>query len=413
MTLRTSTSLLGPGEIRCLTGLRGCAALLVMVYHFTLALPAGTMPLQRVFANGYLWVDLFFVLSGFVLAYGQQGLFTGAYSMPAHVWFLLSRLARVYPLYGVVILESAVLLAVRAGHVGASTLGLNLAMLQGWGLAPSLEGAAWSVSTEWAAYLLFPLLLGATVLGARWLAVVAGLAAAAVLAHLAQAAGPFTLPDQGRHGPLDLYSSATIAPLWRCLAEFSLGLLSYRVANHLAGLLRRGVWRPGTAGALAVAVAGLIVALLSLHGWDLTVVALFCALLVVLSQQRGRLAAMLAAPAPYQLGRWSYSIYLIHDKFTHPAQQLRGVLAARVPFASGLTVLLAGAAVVGCSALTFVLVEQPLRRAMMQVLQRVPAPRRPHASLAPARLPPVPLTAAASAPAARPPVSFPGLEAEA
>ncbi len=387
MTLCAPSSLLGPGEIRCLTGLRGCAALLVMVYHFTLALPAGTMPLHRVFANGYLWVDLFFVLSGFVLAYGQQAMFAGAYSVPTHAWFLLSRLARVYPLYCVVILESAVLLVARAGHLGAGVLGLNLAMVQGWGLAPSLEGAAWSVSTEWAAYLLFPLLLGATVLRARWLAVVAGLAAAGALVCLALAAGPFTLPDQGRHGPLDLYSSATTAPLWRCLAEFTLGLLSWRVANHLAGLVRRGVCPPGAAGVASAAVAGLIVVLLSVQRWDLAVVALFCALLITLSQQTGALAAVLSAPAPYQLGRWSYSIYLIHDKFTHPAQQLRAVLAAQVPFASGLTVLLVGAAVVACSALTFALVEQPLRRAAMRLLPGVPAIRCRPASLAPAALP--------------------------
>ena len=195
------------------------------------------------------------------------------------------------------------------------------------------------------------------------------------------------MPDQGRHGPLDLYSSATTAPLWRCLAEFTLGLLSWRVANHLAGLVRRGACPSGAAGAMAVAIAGLTVLLLSVQGWDLAVVALFCALLVTLSQQQGALAAVLAAPAPYQLGRWSYSIYLIHDKFTHPAQQLCGVLAAHVPFATGLTVLLVGSAVVACSALTFALVEQPLRRAVMRLLQRVPASRRPSA-LAPAALPP-------------------------
>ena len=387
---RAPQSMLASGEIRCLTGLRGCAAVLVMVYHFALALPAGTLPLQRVFANGYLWVDLFFVLSGFVLAYGQQGMFAGAYDVRKHASFLLSRVARVYPLYAVVILESAVFLAARTGHLSAGVLGLNLAMVQGWGLAPSLEGAAWSVSAEWAAYLLFPLLLGATVAGPRRFAVAAGLAAAAALAYLAQAAWPFTLPDQGRHGPLDLYSSATTAPVWRCLTEFTLGLLSYRAANHLAGLARQGaLWHRRT-GVLALAIAGLIGVLLCGHGWDLAVVALFCALLVTLSQQTGVLAAALASPAPYQLGRWSYSIYLIHDKFTRPAQQLRDVLAARVPFASGLTVLLAGAAVVGCSALTFTMVEQKLRRTLMQLLQRVPAPRP--ASAAAASLPPVSLS---------------------
>src|SRR3979490_2903480 len=77
------------GEIRSLTGLRGIAALWVVALHleFTRA------PFIN---NGYLGVDLFFVLSGYVMAlnYGWPRMRLGDYCR-----FLRKRLARTYPLY--------------------------------------------------------------------------------------------------------------------------------------------------------------------------------------------------------------------------------------------------------------------------------------------------------------------------
>ena len=75
MRSAASPRALGSGEIRSLTGLRGCAAVMVMLYHFSLSVPVDTLPLESLLHNGYLCVDLFFVLSGFVMAYSQTGLF--------------------------------------------------------------------------------------------------------------------------------------------------------------------------------------------------------------------------------------------------------------------------------------------------------------------------------------------------
>jgi peptidoglycan/LPS O-acetylase OafA/YrhL len=337
-----------------------------MCYHFTVGMPAGTIPLHQFFANGYLWVDLFFILSGFVMAYAQAPLCAHMFRMRTHVAFLAARIARIYPLYLLVIIESACLLALRSGHLDPFVLGCNFAMVQGWGLASSLEGAAWSVSTEWAAYLLFPVLLGLTVLASRRVACGAALVASVALAWLALSPGPFTNTLQVRNGPLDLYSAATAAPLLRCLSEFTFGLLAFRVARGLAasrsGILYR--W----AGGITIGVALLLLALLDLPGCDLAVVALFCALLVFLSQQTGHLATALGAAIPYRLGQWSYSIYLIHDKFSHPASILNRQLAGHVPFAGGLTVIMTCALVIACSAATFRWIEQPLRRRFMNAL---------------------------------------------
>ena len=358
----------GRGEIRCFTGLRGCAAVMVMLYHLTLETPLHCGRVQRFVANGYLWVDLFFVMSGFVLAYSQAKLFAGPYRLHSHVAFLISRVARIYPLYALVILESACLVVWRTGTVDPGTLGLNLLMLQGWGTAPSLEGAAWSVSAEWGAYLTFPFLLWLALQSTRPVSCLVALLAFLAIAYLALAPITLTLPGQSRNGPLDIYSSATPAPLLRCIAEFVFGVVACRFAGWSAAWLRQ------SSGAFAVGSLLLLVAALSRPGFDIAVVLLFCVLLVTLSYQQGRLALLLSMSVPVLLGRWSFSIYLIHDKFSHPAALLHLLLVPHVSFASTLAVLMTSATVLACSAATFSCVELPLRRLVTRAVP-VLAPR--------------------------------------
>ncbi|MBC7799876.1 MAG: acyltransferase, partial [Gemmatimonadaceae bacterium] len=139
-----------------LTGLRGAAAVLVMVHHFTLRDPASPAPLQTLFTHGYLAVDLFFVLSGFVMARAYGDWFRGGWrsGAGAYLTFMSRRVARLWPLHTAVVL---VLLL-----IGTPTWPLmvatNLLMLQAWGFSQALNTPSWSVSTEMAAYALFPLL---------------------------------------------------------------------------------------------------------------------------------------------------------------------------------------------------------------------------------------------------------------
>ena len=86
-------------EIKCLTGLRGVAAVIVMLYHF-----CGTDSYLRPYvphliSRGFLGVDVFFVLSGFVMALSYAALFKDGIAGTDYKVFMVKRLARVYPLY--------------------------------------------------------------------------------------------------------------------------------------------------------------------------------------------------------------------------------------------------------------------------------------------------------------------------
>ena len=317
--------------------------------------------------RGYLWVDLFFVLSGFVMAYNYRAMFAGGYRLRAHMAFLGRRIARIYPLYAIVTLESAATLLWRAQGPDTSqaefVLAANLIMVQAWGIAPSLGGATWSISTEWAAYLLFPLLAAATLFLSRGVAQAAAWLALAAIAVLAvMPTGELAFNFQGRGGPLDIYSAATPAPLLRCLAEFTLGLLTWRTAEPL--LQYRIVW---TGSAALVIVAALLV-LVAMPGWDVVVVMLFPVLLFCLAPQQGLLAQLLGTPMLYRLGDWSYAIYLIHGKFTVVNFALRKVLAGYLPFAGAIAMALSSAAVIGCASIVHAYFELPTRRFLRKKL---------------------------------------------
>ena len=74
------------GEIRALTGIRGIAACFVVIYHFYFGvLNKGSAGV--ILSHGYMAVDLFFVLSGFVMALTYQDKFLGRYSFGSHISF--------------------------------------------------------------------------------------------------------------------------------------------------------------------------------------------------------------------------------------------------------------------------------------------------------------------------------------
>ena len=291
-------------DMPALTGIRGVAAWLVVLYHARLALaPHLPAELGGMLRHGYLAVDLFFMLSGFVLwlNYGDRLRRDGLGAMPH---FLGRRIARIWPLHAVMLAVAigfALLLLALGKPVTEpwSALPLHLLLVHNWGLTEQLSwnDPSWSISGEFAAYLLFPLLVAAIdwrrFAPAVLLVVLAGLAAAL---HHAMALGGATLLDHfiPRLG------------IFRALIEFAMGTVVCALWMH---------WRAGRRAATGAGLAALI-AYLAAIGWRLpeTAVApivLAGALLGIALTADARRNPLAWRPVHY-LGLISYSTYLVH-----------------------------------------------------------------------------------------------------
>lgn len=143
-----------------LTGIRGIAALWVFLFHFP---PTHQLP---VFANGYLGVDFFFILSGFILTHAHCR--TLSLNRSSILSFFRNRVTRIFPLHLVAL--SAVIATVwlvpdftqsfAPDFFNWHDLPYHIFLVQGWTqFSAGWNGPAWSLSAEWLAYLLFPFML--------------------------------------------------------------------------------------------------------------------------------------------------------------------------------------------------------------------------------------------------------------
>jgi peptidoglycan/LPS O-acetylase OafA/YrhL len=94
-----------PEQLASLTPLRGTAALWVVIFHFCWYFPA-VHPERYTGAvyKGYLAVDMFFVLSGFVITHVYKEGFARRVTGRRYRAFLKARVARIYPLHITVLL---------------------------------------------------------------------------------------------------------------------------------------------------------------------------------------------------------------------------------------------------------------------------------------------------------------------
>jgi peptidoglycan/LPS O-acetylase OafA/YrhL len=155
--------------ISSLTSLRGIAAWWIVIYHFREALTLmPDNPLLGVIEQGFLAVDFFFILSGFVIFINYQSYFPQL-SFTSCRDFFIKRMARVYPLHFVIMIiflinPIVITFFSQAGNLNdrynADYYLASLLMIQNWGFFDNLAWniPAWSISTEFGAYLVFPLL---------------------------------------------------------------------------------------------------------------------------------------------------------------------------------------------------------------------------------------------------------------
>ncbi|HMN75630.1 MAG TPA: acyltransferase [Burkholderiaceae bacterium] len=298
----------GADVIRSHHALRGVAAVLVLLYHFRDVTPSVGQAIDShtvFFSDGRIWVDFFFILSGFILSH-VYGAAMSAKGVKVHATrrFYLARFARIYPLHFATLLAmiavelSAYVLRPEIADAFASdrkswgSILQHLTLTHAWLTMDRLEWnvPSWSISTEAFAYLAFPLLLLLSDHG-RW-AVRALLPIAAMTIYVHTFANFSDIGDQ--------------QPLARCMAGF------------IAGMLLHRLWRQRRARVASVAtllqVAAMAVAIAALHlGWSQAVI-LFALALLILStaDDRGPVARVLMSPPLLLLGTLSYSLYMTH-----------------------------------------------------------------------------------------------------
>lgn len=292
-------------QLDALTGVRGIAAWLVVLYHIreglAHALPASVI---AVFAKGYLAVDLFFVLSGFVLSLTWGGRFARD-GLGAAPDFWRKRVARVWPLHAFILAATIVFaLVIQATgrpvppHYRWEELPLHILLIQNWGFTPDLawNDPSWSISTEMAAYLLFPFV---AIVFAR-LKPSAGVAAGLALALIVAIDRLFAA-----NGSALLGHNIAGLGLWRCLAQFGCGVAMCVLWQRWQGqrmiavtavvsISATGLWMTGAAReTLAVPLA-------------------FTALVPLLAATSAWAYNPLSSRLAVVLGEISYSTYLAH-----------------------------------------------------------------------------------------------------
>lgn len=385
-----------------LTPLRGIAALMVVLFHARLLLFPQWMEsiagVTRLIENGYLWVDLFFILSGLVLAHVYGEAFTAPRRTVSYGRFLWLRLTRVYPLYVVTLVLLIGWELYKARH-GVGFYGGPLFKMWEWeGMPPfgspftpaealpsallllqvvtdqglTWNFAAWSLSVEWISYLLFPLLIPLAVTRSRW-SYLAPLLALTVLAFIVHS-----------RGTLDVTSGALA--VGRGVSEFVLGLWLLPRVKAARSL-------PMMQQDLPLFIAFLLpFMLLQFTMTPQLTLLLICAyvLLIWIAASQGKRQSPLLHLLDNRFTNWlgdlSYSIYLLHALVLLTGCELIHYLAPELtewwyaqtnPLLGVMATLLMLAVLIALSAVSYHLFERPLQRRLRRVGQaRQPALER-------------------------------------
>jgi peptidoglycan/LPS O-acetylase OafA/YrhL len=287
-----------PVDLKALTSLRFWAALWVLLFHYRAYLGVEAIG-WGILDKGYLAVDFFFMLSGFILAHVYRGqLQTGTYS---HSSFVLKRLARIYPMH-IVTLAAFIAIGVLAPivHVQVASperfeltrLPAAILLMQAWvGSGEQFNFPSWSISAEFFAYLCFPFVMAL----ARWPRVMLITGIVAVFGWYVVA-----IPVAG-----DVSTCLKDWKLMRIMPEFLLGA----GLREVMGLVRVPVLRLKHAIWVSVA-AVLVLAVMQAPDW-LMLLALIALLAAGAERSRAGMVGILEHRMSVYLGDISYSLYMV------------------------------------------------------------------------------------------------------
>ncbi|WP_158244208.1 acyltransferase family protein [Trinickia dabaoshanensis] len=347
------------GQIDQLTGLRAFLALWVVTRHLFFSFENGAFidfgMRFTAFDHGYLGVDGFFILSGFILAYNY------ANGRPLdYRAFIGARFARIYPVHLMTLLGALGLVLVKQyafhKHVigtGQNTypaLAANFVLLNAWSFkfVTGWNDVAWSVSAEWFAYVFFPLFV-----------------ALAPARNRLFAAGLLLVPA-GALAILEWRSSTALSlpgGLARLIPEFYAGVLLFR--------LRRCSGFATLPRVLGLAAIGVMVLGIAIQRDTVTVAGLGL-LIFALSSNADFVAPLLALRPIVYLGEISYCMYMV-QRFPMEALTLARKASSALAGSPVVQLVVLLAMLFVMSHLTHVIIELPGRKWLRRVLsaQRV------------------------------------------
>jgi peptidoglycan/LPS O-acetylase OafA/YrhL len=295
-------------HFRVLDSWRGIAALLVAIFHLNVYSAIYSLDFIR---NGYLFVDFFFVLSGFVITHSYANRLGTLEGLSA---FAIRRFGRLWPLHAVVLLafvivESAKAVSAARGaafynppFTGANSfhaIPLNLAFAQSFGIEQQLtwNPPSWSICAEFWTYLIFA---AALFIATTWLSRIRFATTSLIAAMLIGSASILILFAQ--HGIDATYDLGLV----RCLYGFMVGYLTYRLwqaASHVK--FSSGLLEAGTLIAITVYVS-----VVGRTGYSFLAPLVFAFAVFVFAFEAGPISRLMSNKANAWLGRISYSIYM-------------------------------------------------------------------------------------------------------
>jgi peptidoglycan/LPS O-acetylase OafA/YrhL len=309
-------------QIGSVTSLRGIAALIVVVHHFSYY----TLPKLGVsfsartyfFENGYLCLDLFFILSGFILTHVYLKEFDLEVGKREYWKYLRARFARIYPLHLFTLLLLVGLQIIQllshnptafTGKFNLTALFANVFLLQAFTLnCPPLfwcntywNEPAWSISVEFVIYCIFPFILSSIATFDRYVN---------SIAYVITLIAILLLVTSTRNNLDNIIGIPSIA---RCGLECLLGIITYkfyRSNQYRQWFNFERLWFFSIAWIIAI-MHNWSEVLRGIHDW--AVLPAFSILILSLSTiDRGLIFRLMNSRLLLYLGTISYSIYMVH-----------------------------------------------------------------------------------------------------
>jgi len=305
-------------RVSVLDSFRGLCALLVALHHFK---ASGYIATSRFVGNAFLFVDFFFVLSGYVISMRYLEELRSNQSVRR---FLARRFWRLYPLHFAALIpffliEIFLMPYFAADRVPFShpmtweALGLNLLLLNSVNLTHGVTWnyPSWSIGAEALTYLVFAIAVRALGPKSTFFFCLAAIGSLVLVAT----SSPTYIDATNDYG------------FFRCVAGFSMGFLICRFASSgCSNAWTARLVRPRATlieVALIIAVVAFVTAA-GHHPANLLSPVLFSVVVYWFSLERGSVSFILSNPWLVALGLISYSVYMVH-----------GLLASRL-FSGGL-----------------------------------------------------------------------------